>query len=127
GGALMNQAIHTVDMLQWMMGGVTSIQAHTATLDHDIETEDVASASFRFRNGALGSITATTCAAKDYPVCVEIIGTNGRVTLENNAITRWESASVLTDDLLTAEDHELADGWTPGEDFGLAHRRQLKA
>ncbi|HWV23172.1 MAG TPA: Gfo/Idh/MocA family oxidoreductase [Thermomicrobiales bacterium] len=127
GGALMNQAIHTVDMLQWMMGGVASIQAHTATLGHDIETEDVASASFRFNNGALGSITATTCAAKDYPVRIEIIGTKGRVTLENNAITLQECESELSDDLLTPEDHELADGWADGEDFGLAHRRQLRA
>lgn len=127
GGALMNQAIHTVDLLQWLMGGVASIQAHTATLGHTIETEDVASASFRFANGALGSITATTCAAKDYPVRIEIIGTRGRVTLENNAVTLWECDTPPGDDLLTPEDHELADGWEAGEPFGAAHRRQLKA
>ena len=123
----MNQAIHTVDLLQWMMGGVASIQAHTATLGHDIETEDVASASFRFHNGALGSITATTCANKDYPVRIEIIGTEGRVTLENNVVTLWDANQPLSDDLLTEEDHELVDGWAPDEHFGAAHQRQLRA
>jgi predicted dehydrogenase len=123
----MNQAIHTVDLLQWMMDGVTSIQAHTATLGHDIETEDVASASFRFANGALGSITATTCASKDYPVRIEIIGTKGRVTLENNVVTLWDADQPLSDDLLTDEDHELVDGWRSDEHFGVAHQRQLRA
>ena len=126
GGALMNQAIHTVDLLQWLMGGVTSVQAHTTTLTHGIETEDVASASFRFNNGALGSITATTSASRDYPVRVEVIGTEGRVTLENNAVTFWEAAKPLDDSLLTNEDRELVDGWQPGEPFGAGHTRQLR-
>ena len=128
GGALMNQAIHTVDLLQWLMGGVDSIQAHTATLTHDIETEDVASASFRFANGALGGITATTSSAENsnYPARIEIIGTGGRVTLENTVVTRWDAEQPLDDSLLTAEDHELVDGWRPDEPFGAGHARQLR-
>lgn len=126
GGALMNQAIHTVDLLQWLMGGVASIQAHTSTLTHEIETEDIASASFRFANGAQGSITATTSASQDYPVRVEIIGTGGRATLENNVVTRWDAAQPLDDSLLTAEDHELVDGWQANEAFGSGHTRQLR-
>ncbi|HEV2073546.1 MAG TPA: Gfo/Idh/MocA family oxidoreductase [Thermomicrobiales bacterium] len=126
GGALMNQAIHTVDLLQWLMGGITSIQAHTTTLTHEIETEDVASASFRFANGALGSITATTSAAKSYPVRIEIIGSEGRATLENNVVTEWDAEQPLDDNLLTAEDRELVDGWQPNEPFGAAHTRQLR-
>ncbi|HEV2072751.1 MAG TPA: Gfo/Idh/MocA family oxidoreductase [Thermomicrobiales bacterium] len=122
----MNQAIHTVDLLQWLMGGVASIQAHRSTLTHDIVTEDVASASFRFNNGALGSITATTSASSDYPVRVEVIGTEGRVTLENNVVTLWEAARPLGDSLLTDEDRELVEGWRAGEPFGAGHTRQLK-
>lgn len=127
GGALMNQAIHTVDLLQWLMGGVRSISAHTATLTHQIETEDVASATFVFANGALGSITATTSAQQDYPVRVEIVGTWGRVTLENNAITLWDVATAREDIQLTDDDHRLADGWQPGEPFGAGHGRQLRS
>lgn len=127
GGALMNQAIHTVDLLQWLNGGVASIQGHTATMGHDIETEDVAAAGLGFGNGALGTITATTCAAIDYPVRVELIGTGGRVTLENNAVTLWEADKPLSDDLLTEADHQLVDGWEATEPFGAAHGRQLAA
>ena len=57
GGALMNQAIHSVDLLTWLMGPVAEISAHTATLAHQrIEVEDVATATLRFENGALGVI-----------------------------------------------------------------------
>lgn len=126
GGALMNQAIHTVDLLQWFMGGITSVQGHTATLAHEIETEDVASASFRFGNGALGGISVTTSSAKDYPVRIEIIGTEGRVTLENTIVTQWDAEQTLDDGLLTAEDHELVDGWSRDEQFGAGHARQLR-
>jgi UDP-N-acetyl-2-amino-2-deoxyglucuronate dehydrogenase len=126
GGALMNQAIHTVDVLQWLMGGVVSIQAHTATLTHDIETEDTAAASLRFANGALGTMQATTSSTKDAPVKIEVVGEKGKVVLENNTITRWEADQDLPDDLLTEADHALVDGWAPNEDFGAAHRRQLQ-
>jgi UDP-N-acetyl-2-amino-2-deoxyglucuronate dehydrogenase len=126
GGALMNQAIHTVDVLQWLMGGVDSIQAHTATLTHDIETEDTASASLRFANGAVGTMQATTSSGKDYPVKVEVVGEKGKVVLESNTVTLWEAEQELSDDLLTDADHALTDGWAPDEHFGAAHRRQLR-
>ena len=67
GGALMNQAIHTVDLLSWMMGPVAEVQAHTATLAHKrIEVEDVATATLRFANGALGVIEASTAIYPGY-------------------------------------------------------------
>lgn len=127
GGALMNQAIHQVDQLQWMMGGVQEIKAFTSTLNHSIETEDTAAVAIVFENGALGSITATTCADRDYPFRIEIVGTEGRATLEQNALTLWESTMEPDDIELTAEDHSLVDGWEAGEKWGLSHQRQLRA
>ena len=63
GGALMNQAIHSVDLLAWLMGPVAEISSFTAMLAHErIEVEDVAMATLRFANGALGVIEATTAA-----------------------------------------------------------------
>ena len=63
GGALMNQAIHNVDLRYWLMGDVESIVAQTATLAHSrIEVEDTAVANLRFKNGALGTIEAATSA-----------------------------------------------------------------
>ncbi len=126
GGALMNQAIHLVDQLQWLMGGVQELKAFTSTLNHTIETEDTAAVSFVFGNGALGTITATTCANKDYPFRLEIIGTEGRVTLEQNALTLWDAQMPAEDIELTEEDHRLVDSWEPNEQWGLSHRRQLR-
>lgn len=126
GGALMNQAIHTVDLLQWLMGGIRSVRAHTATLTHEMETEDTATAAFTFRNGALGSITATTSASQDWPIRIEIVGTGGRITLENNAIVLWDAPLQKEDVALTGEDLRLSDGWVAGEHFGKGHERQLR-
>lgn len=79
-----------------------------------------------YTNGALGTITATTCADKDYPFRLEIIGTAGRATLEQNAITQWEADTAPEEIELTDDDHRLVDEWVPNEQWGLAHRRQLQ-
>lgn len=126
GGALMNQSIHTIDQLQWLMGGVQEVSGFTSTLNHEIETEDTAAAAFVFNNGALGSITATTCAIEDSPIRIEIIGTAGRATIESNALTLWTAETQPEDVELTSEDHALVDGWQAGEKWGLGHQRQLK-
>lgn len=125
GGALINQSIHSIDVLQWLMGGIASVQAHIATLHHTIEAEDAASASVAFHSGAVGSILVTTNAIKDYPSRVEVIGTEGRVTIENNVVTLWEGNGELSDDLLSEEDVVMVRNWKEKEAFGESHRRQL--
>lgn len=126
GGVLINQSIHTIDLLQWLFGGVASVQAHIATLNHRIEAEDAASASVRFHSGAVGAILVSTAAAKDNPTRVEIIGTEGRVTLENNVVTHFEGTGELSDGLLSEDDLVTVRDWKPGEAFGEGHRRQLR-
>jgi predicted dehydrogenase len=126
GGSLMNQSIHTIDLVQWLMGGIASVSANIATLTHDIETEDTATASVVFRSGALGTIQGTTSAGSDWPVRVEVVGTGGRVVIEKGELTVWEGDSELTDDLLTDSDKAFVEGWEPEERFGLAHQRQLR-
>lgn len=126
GGALMNQAIHTVDQLQWLMGGVQEVKGFTSTLNHTIETEDTAAAAFVFNNGALGTITATTCAVEDSPIRIEVVGTKGRATVESNAITMWTAERKPEDIDLSEDDHALVDGWKAGENWGLGHQRQLR-
>lgn len=127
GGALMNQAIHTIDQLQWLMGGVQEIKAFTGTLNHTIETEDVAAAAFVFANGALGTLAATTCSMDDQGPRIEIIGTTGRVTLRANTITEWVSDCQQGDIPLTEQDHALVDDWRADEPWIRGHQRQLKA
>jgi predicted dehydrogenase len=91
GGALMNQAIHNVDLLYWLMGDVAEIRGYTATLAHErIEVEDVAVASLRFRNGALGVIEASTAAYPGFAKRIEIHGDHGSVTVDQDDITVWQ-------------------------------------
>jgi len=86
GGALINQGIHTIDLLLWLLGDVSRVQAHTATQVHAIEAEDTATAIFEFSSGALGLFHATTAAYPGYPRRVEISGTAGTVILEHDRI-----------------------------------------
>lgn len=91
GGALMNQSIHTIDLLQWYMGPVAEISAFADCLIHKrIEVEDAACAVLRFKNGALGTITGTTAAYPGLPRTVQVSGENGAVFIEDSFITRWE-------------------------------------
>jgi UDP-N-acetyl-2-amino-2-deoxyglucuronate dehydrogenase len=86
GGALINQAVHTVDLLLWLLGDVVRVQSRTATTLHAIEAEDTAIAVLEFASGALGVIQATTAAYPGYPRRVEITGTEGTVVLEHDRI-----------------------------------------
>jgi len=86
GGALINQGVHTVDLLLWFLGDVTRVQARTATALHKIEAEDTAVAILEFASGALGILQATTAAYPGYPRRVEISGAEGTVILEHDRI-----------------------------------------
>lgn len=91
GGALMNQAIHTVDLLQWLLGPVKEVNAMTARRTHRrIEVEDVAVASLRFKSGALGLIQGTTSAYPGRPRKIEIFGEEGSAVFIGDRITSWE-------------------------------------
>src|SRR5260370_23460125 len=82
----MNQGVHTVDLLLWLMGDIKNIKARTATMLHEIETEDTALALLEFSSGALGMLQATTTAYPGYPRRVEITGSEGTVVLEHDSI-----------------------------------------
>jgi predicted dehydrogenase len=86
GGALMNQGVHTVDLLLWLLGDVTRVHAWTASLRHSIATEDTALALLEFRSGTLATLLATTAAYPGYPRRIEITGTEGTVVFENDVI-----------------------------------------
>ena len=86
GGALMNQGIHTVDLLLWVLGDVIRVQARTATLLHEIESEDTAIALLEFASGAAGVLEASTATYPGYPRRVEITGTEGTVVLEHDRL-----------------------------------------
>ncbi|HCI79451.1 MAG TPA: gfo/Idh/MocA family oxidoreductase [Ktedonobacter sp.] len=92
GGVLMNQGIHTVDLLQWLMGSVKSLYAYTDTLVHRMQTEDVAVATLRFANGALGTIVATTGAYPGLATRIEILGDKGSAVIEDDKLSHLHLA-----------------------------------
>ena len=91
GGALMNQAIHSVDLLAWLMGPVAEITAHTGLLAHErIAVEDTAVATLKFANGALGVIEASTAAYPGYLKRIEVHGSEGSAAMEEEDVVAWD-------------------------------------
>jgi UDP-N-acetyl-2-amino-2-deoxyglucuronate dehydrogenase len=91
GGALMNQAIHNVDLLLWIMGPAAQVSGFTSTLAHQrIEVEDTAVACLRFANGALGVIQATTSVHPGYPKTIAVHGDRGSALIEQDDVVKWD-------------------------------------
>jgi UDP-N-acetyl-2-amino-2-deoxyglucuronate dehydrogenase len=93
GGALMNQAIHSVDILTWLMGPVVRITAQTGLLAHErIAVEDTAVATLEFANGALGVVEASTASYPGYLKRIEIHGDQGSAAMEEEDVVAWDFA-----------------------------------
>jgi UDP-N-acetyl-2-amino-2-deoxyglucuronate dehydrogenase len=120
GGVFANQASHHVDLLQWMMGPVESVQSYTATRLVDIEVEDVGLAILKFTSGALGVVEATTCARPtDLEGSLSILGERGAVVLGGFAVNRVDTWNF---DVPSAEDEDAAE-WSqnPPSVYGYGH------
>lgn len=106
GGAFMNQASHYVDLLDWIVGPVESLQAYTATLARDIEVEDTGVISLRWRNGALGSMNVTMLTyPRNLEGSITILGERGTARIGGvavNQVEQWEFASPDPDDAKVA-------------------------
>lgn len=86
GGAVMNQGVHSIDLLLWLLGDVSRVYAMTRTALHDIEVEDTAVACLDFARGGIGTFEAATSAYPGSPRRVEISGTNGTVAIEQDRV-----------------------------------------
>lgn len=102
GGALMNQGIHTVDTLLWLLGPVVSLSAKSATQLHDIEVEDTVVATLKFESGALGTLEATTAAYPGYPRRIEISGTEGTLIVDGDNLIAADLRTPLEATLVAA-------------------------
>jgi predicted dehydrogenase len=89
GGALMNQSIHSVDLMLWMGGPAREVVGRTATQTHRMEAEDLALALITFASGALGSITASTSIRPGFLPALDLFGERGTIRLEGAAVTHW--------------------------------------
>jgi UDP-N-acetyl-2-amino-2-deoxyglucuronate dehydrogenase len=92
GGAVMNQGIHTLDLMLHLLGDVARVSARAAALRHQIEVEDTAVATLEFRSGALGSFEATTAAYPGYKRRLEISGERGTIVVEHDRVVAADLA-----------------------------------
>ncbi len=90
GGALMNQSIHYIDLLIWMMGSVKSVCGFAAAIDHDIEVEDCATAALQFASGSQGMIQGTTCTYRGYEARLGIHGSRGNAVIVGDELMLWD-------------------------------------
>jgi UDP-N-acetyl-2-amino-2-deoxyglucuronate dehydrogenase len=130
GSVLINQSIHFVDALAWIMGGVQSVSATMANLDHQgvIETEDTLTATVRFAGGALGTLEATSASHLNWEHAMAIHGTEGSIEMRNNkpakiSFTDDQLARRVERLLATADDPEGVAG--AASHYGTGHKAQI--
>ena len=132
GGALMNQSIHAIDLLQWFMGPVERVISATATLGHHgIEVEDTGAAVVRFAGGALGTIEGSTAAWPGFPQRVEVYGTAGSVASVQDRLQHWTFAEEHDGDAAIRARHGQAEASAGGAsnpaDIGIeGHQAQFE-
>ncbi|MBQ4042720.1 MAG: Gfo/Idh/MocA family oxidoreductase [Clostridia bacterium] len=90
GGSLMNQAVHTVDLMQWFMGDVASVTSHMDIYNHNIETEDATVSIIRFKSGAVATFVSTTCAYPGLATEICVYGTGGSVEADQDELKTWK-------------------------------------
>jgi predicted dehydrogenase len=139
GGALMNQGVHSIDLIRWFGGPVERVWAVADVLGHErIEVEDVLCASMRFRSGALGTVTATTCAYPGFPATIHVHGTKGSVSICGDELQSVDCVDndVAEDPIVVGAYHRdaltVAQSGTRGvqqtgarTEWGIAHKAQL--
>lgn len=129
GGVLMNQSIHSIDLVQWFAGPVDTISGRIATLGHEIETEDTASALLTFKSGALGVIQGATSCWPGDRARVELHGTKGTIVLHDGQITTWELSDSTPEEESAVTSLEAQDGRSFADPMAityLQHRLQIE-
>jgi UDP-N-acetyl-2-amino-2-deoxyglucuronate dehydrogenase len=126
GGALMNQGVHYVDVLQWLAGPVRSVRAITRTAAHKIEVEDLALALLTFENGAVGLLEASTAHYPGLPERLEISGLNGTAVVEAGKFKVWEFKEPSGETVDTNSDQPGETGAkNPGDITSRGHAYQV--
>jgi predicted dehydrogenase len=125
GGALMNQGIHTLDLLQYLMGNVQQVFSYAGTQLHSIETEDTLVACIKFQNQALATYEATTVSFPGQPRRLILTGTLGSAIIEHDQLISVELISgEKTSD--TVEEDRTQSESTPVVSNVSGHRRLIQ-
>ncbi|CAN5820913.1 Gfo/Idh/MocA family oxidoreductase [soil metagenome] len=130
GGALMNQAIHQLDLLLWLMGPIDEVFAFGDTLAHDrLEVEDTLVAALRYRSGALGTLTAATSLRPGQPKLLELHGAHGTIAVRDDAIVSWDLLDVSDAEREDVTNASAAPSGTFADPMAMSfenHRRQFE-
>lgn len=126
GGALMNQGVHTVDLLLWLMGDVQHVSAKAITALHKIEVEDTVVATLEFANGALGTLEAGTSIYPGYQRRVELTGSEGTIVLEHDRLIAADLRTPLADAVKSPETSGNASATSPIVSDVRGHKRLLE-
>jgi predicted dehydrogenase len=126
GGCITNQAIHYVDLMQWLGGPVSSVYAASRRFLHDMEAEDTAVATWQFRSGALGAFEATTCAnPKDLEGSISVLGEKGEVEIAGFAVNEVRTWAF---DEERPEDRQVQDAdYVPDNVYGFGHEALFRS
>ena len=90
GGSLMNQAVHTVDLMQWLMGDVLSVTSVMGVYNHKIDTEDLTVSIVKFKSGAVATFTSSTCCYPGVCTDIQLYGEKGSVEIDGDALKLWK-------------------------------------
>jgi predicted dehydrogenase len=129
GGALINQSIHNIDVLQWLAGPVLSVFGQIATLGHEMEAEDTALAVLTFKSGALGVVQGATSCWPGDPARTEFHGTKGTIVLEEGRIKVWQlldSTPAEEERMTTLEEQQGHAHDDPAAVAHIYHRLQIE-
>jgi predicted dehydrogenase len=126
GGALINQGVHTVDLLLWLMGDVERVSAKAITALHDIEVEDTVAAMLEFANGAVGTLEIATSVYPGYRRRVELTGSEGTIILEHDRILRADLRTPFTDAVGSPAENTNASASSPVVSDISGHKKLLE-
>jgi len=126
GGALMNQGVHTVDLVLWLLGHAERVYARAITALHDVAVEDTVVATVEFASGAIGTLEAATSVYPGYRRRLELTGSEGTIILENDRIIRADLRTPISDALRCPEENTNASATSPVVSDISGHKRILE-
>ena len=126
GGALMNQGVHTVDLLLWLMGDVERVYAKAITALHNVEVEDTIVATLEFASGAIGTLEAGTSVYPGYGRRVELTGSEGTLILEHDRIISADLRTSVADLVGATEENNNLSATSPVVSDVSGHKRLLE-
>lgn len=121
GGSLINQAVHTLDIMQWLMGDVASVTSTMSVNNHNIDTEDLTASIVRFKSGATAIFLSTTCCYPGLSTDIQVYGTNGSVELDADVLKTWK---IVGEDECDEED--MLDRYGRGNRVACAYEPGIK-